>query len=475
MALVDFHLTPALAAALERLGWTEQDALVRDTTPTAARGHNLVAVIPPAPAYAIPLLAGLLARPPGDEGPRTVLLLTPPELLGEWAAILAELLGGEGRSVLIATAPDPAARRLQDPPLPDLALLPPATALELRRRSLLGERIGAVLLAWPERWEDAEVLPALMQDVPREVQRALVTSAPDRSAAIVERHAWRALTIGSPVEQPAPRGPVRTVAVPWGRRLAVLPALVEQLNPETLAIWTADCSRHGEIRKILTGHGLPTEITHRHPRPASLVVAVDPPSPERLTELLEAGEVVLLVPPGAETWIARIAAPMRPLLLPEDRSAAGSSRRARIEQALRRGDLEPGLIALAPLFETHGAAAVASALYGLWSAADLAGIPAAAPPAATGSVSRIWVGVGRKDEAGPNDLVGLLANELRVARDRIGRIDVRETYSLVEVPAEDAEAIARAMTGRMVRRRKLVARVDRAQGKGELAKGRKGD
>jgi hypothetical protein len=49
-------------------------------------------------------------------------------------------------------------------------------------------------------------------------------------------------------------------------------------------------------------------------------------------------------------------------------------------------------------------------------------------------------------------------------RTRIGKIEVREVYCLVEVPAEEAEEIARRMNGMTIRRRRVTARVDRGAG-----------
>jgi ATP-dependent RNA helicase DeaD len=75
--------------------------------------------------------------------------------------------------------------------------------------------------------------------------------------------------------------------------------------------------------------------------------------------------------------------------------------------------------------------------------------------------SRIWVGAGKRDEVGVGDLVGLLINELRMERSAIGKIELRDTFALVEVPAPEADRIVQALSGRTLRKRRLVARVDR--------------
>jgi hypothetical protein len=81
-------------------------------------------------------------------------------------------------------------------------------------------------------------------------------------------------------------------------------------------------------------------------------------------------------------------------------------------------------------------------------------------------VARVWIGIGRKDGAGPNDIMAALTREAGVEAASIGRIEIREMFSLVEVPAAEAEEIARKIAGRTIRRRTVNARVDRG-GSGE--------
>jgi ATP-dependent RNA helicase DeaD len=75
----------------------------------------------------------------------------------------------------------------------------------------------------------------------------------------------------------------------------------------------------------------------------------------------------------------------------------------------------------------------------------------------------MFVGVGKSDGATANDLVAVLTREVRVAREKIGRIEIREAYSLVELPAPDVERIASALNGATIRRKRVVARVDRGR------------
>ena len=70
------------------------------------------------------------------------------------------------------------------------------------------------------------------------------------------------------------------------------------------------------------------------------------------------------------------------------------------------------------------------------------------------ATAKIYVGLGKKDGATANDFVAVLTKELRVERSKIGRIELRDAYSLIEIPAQDAEKVALALNGVTIRRRK---------------------
>ncbi|HEY4647627.1 MAG TPA: hypothetical protein VIG95_00920, partial [Gemmatimonadales bacterium] len=89
MALLeDFHLLPSVATALDRLGWTAEDPATREAAPTAARGHNLIGITPPAPVYAAPAVAGALSRV--GEG-RRALILSPAAQIDVWGELVHRL------------------------------------------------------------------------------------------------------------------------------------------------------------------------------------------------------------------------------------------------------------------------------------------------------------------------------------------------------------------------------------------------
>jgi hypothetical protein len=455
--LDELHLTAPTAAVLERLGWSADQALVRDTAPTTARGHNLVAVTPPTPAYAAPALAGFLARlEAGGRG----LLLAPPSQLDEWGALVQSLAEHSPVRVQVAHGTARITRRLREESV-DLAITTPETAIALATRSVLRtELVSGLFLAWPEIWTDEDAIMPLMQDLPKDAQRIIYTARSDRVSALSERYARKALTIGTEASG-SPAGPVRTVGAAWSRRVAVLPDLIELLDPASLVIWTADTSYHAAISRMVPVREPEIRLTTEDAPPTGTIIAFDLPTPDRLRQLVSVGEVVLLVPPDSESYVARIATPRRPLQLPgavESAANRANGQRAAIVGVIEQGQQDRALLTLAPLFERHDAAVVAAALFELWSGS--AGSEPAPPPAVP-ATAKIFVGVGKKDGVTANDLVAVLTRELRVDREKIGRIELRDAYSLIEIPAQEAEQVAGALNGATVRRKRVAARVDR--------------
>ena len=470
----DLHLVPAAAAALDAMGWSATDAHAREMAPTAARGHNLVAVTPPSPAYAAPALAGMLGRLGGE---RAALLLCPSSELDEWSGLAHQLTRGLPVRAQVARGEARAMRRLRAGSL-DLLIATPETAAALLRRSALKvESLGAVFLAWPERFDDAEALTALMHDLPKDAQRIIFTAAPGRAADFVERYARKALTVGAPAPESGPAeatGAARTVSVAWNRRAAALGELIEMLDPASLVVWAADRGHDAAIARALPLADADVQLVTGDaelPR-AEFIVAFDLPSAERYRRMLDAGEVVLLVPPDTDAYATTLAATRRPIRLPSLLDAvtqAAAARRTAVARKIEEGTPDRALLTLAPLFERYDSAAVAAALYDLWTGAAGTATPGAVPDIP--ATSRIYVGVGKKDNATANDLVAVLVKDLRVDRTKIGRIELRDNFTLVDVPAQDAERIAQALNGQTIRRRRVSARVDRGpvrpEGRGE--------
>jgi hypothetical protein len=433
-------------------------------------------VLPPSPAAAAPLVGAVLGRLGG--GVRG-LMVVPPGMLAEWAGVAFGVAAGTGLKVGAALASARALRELRSGSL-DLLVASPSVIQELMTSSALkAEGLGVIVLAQPEAWADHAAVSPLMQDLPLEAQRIILTADPAAAADLVERYARKALTLGTPTpDAPAlsPVGPVRTVSVAWSRRAAALGELLQLLDPAGFTIWAHDRSAAADIARAVPIDGESIRLVTGDAPRSDLIIAFDLPSHERLAQLVLAGDTVLLVPPGTESYVARIARPTRALRLPgllEEHAAISAADRARIRTELESGDGASGLLALAPLFERHDPTRVAAALYALWkgqaSGAERqddrsAGRQEAPAAPAVPAIAKVWVSIGKKDGVTPADLVGALTKELRVDRTAIGRVELRDGFCLIDLPAADADRIAQALSGKMIRKVRVTARLDRVPG-----------
>ncbi len=474
---MDWDMNAAVAAA----GWQPGDELLRVGMPTVARGNNLVAVVPPSPAWAMPILAALVERAVSSQVP--VLVLVAPAMVDAVGQTAGRIAAGSGARVVTANGASRAARVLRDGTAA-LLVTSPATALALHTRSQLPiDHFGAVALGWPEHWAADEAMTVLLGEFPRDAQRVVLTSSVEATAELVERHLRRAVSVaaaGLTIDEntPAPKS-VRTITTPWSGRVAVLRSVVESLDPAAVSVWTADPADHAAIDLALIECADREIISRGVPSGTGLLICYDLPSAIDLTAIGAGRDVVLLVPPGTTTYVTGITGSTRPVRttgavdLLRDRDA---QLRGDILARIEAGDLSAAAYLIGPLLDAHDPQAVAAACAALWREAVAEQAAAAAPeprqtPVGGMNTVRIWIGAGRKDEATPADIVALLIKEIGLTREAVGRIELKDTFSLVEVPAGDAERIAQALTGRTIRKRRLIAKVDRGPVGGDRGRG----
>ncbi|MYG81108.1 MAG: hypothetical protein F4187_04770 [Gemmatimonadetes bacterium] len=87
--------------------------------------------------------------------------------------------------------------------------------------------------------------------------------------------------------------------------------------------------------------------------------------------------------------------------------------------------------------------------------------------------SRLFVSAGQQDDIGPRELLGAITSESGIAGNRVGRIDVRERHSLVEVRESAAGKVIAALNGTTLGGRALRVDYDRPRDR-RRGKGPKG-
>ena len=273
------------------------------------------------------------------------------------------------------------------------------------------------MLAWPEQLDEEgrEALGAVMAETPRDSQRMILTAAPGPDLdALLERYAFKAVTFGFPAADAPPAH-----AEPGPGELR--PRAAESARGDA----PPDPGRRGS-RSRRGGDDRPVPGQPRGGRSAARRAGGRPAAPAA-----PAGRLIFVVEPVQLGWLRSLFAPLTPLRLPTSLTALehrAEAARARLERTLASENLDRELFLIGPLLERFDAAEVAAAalrLAGTEAIAQTAepagGRPqpeaGSAPGTGVPSWARLWVGVGKKDNVRPGDLLGAIVGETGLAAD----------------------------------------------------------
>jgi len=484
--------------------------VVSALAPAIERGHHVAVVASEGArlcrlysAAAIHDLAG------GDEARGLVLVATPDrgrrlarsiERFGSalgWETVMwtAERVASgapiHGRSVIVATP----ARLLEDLRAGRVSLG------DLRLLAL--DDVRGMAGAWP-------AVEALLQATNGDARRIAVTHARDEAFdELVERRLARARRWPAELfaEEVAPTGPPLrvTAAVSHDARLERLVELLhgwaaERPGLDRGTVWCEDAATAASIRAALAIEGLavaedPGDAGYRVTVFESAIGAGDdgaaasdepsvgvglPWTAEELEASLGGRRMrAAIVAPRhlrqLEILAARLGWRCRPL--PETPDAFRDdidAFRAHIEDAIESRDLATAALLLDPLIEAHGYARVSAALASLLRAAGTPA-PGAEPAVAAEEPSpdaaratrptwsRVFVNVGRQDGVSPGDLVGAITGETPASGAQIGKIEIRQRFSLIDVDSMVVDGVIRGLAGAKIKNRDVTVRLDRGR------------
>lgn len=405
----------------------------------------------------------------------------------------------------------------------DVLVATPAEVMQsVRGSGVKLEGLEAVVIDGASEIESVggwESLETLFDHVPRDAQRVLVTSeATSGVDDLVDRRIKRALRY-PPTPAVAEAGPaaeatgvVGYVIVTDREKIEVVarvlggergedapPAVVCSTDEraaqvaEALALrgFVAGDLGDDDVDVAVVGLATALEEGDDDEAPRSTVISFDVPPDETALRALHGGEItgfVLLLPrelPHLRQVAQRAALEARPAGLTGDAPAGRDEVRVfrdTLRRALRQEDLGAQMLVLEPLFEDFTPAEVAAAATALLrrrapAPAEPAGDAAERPEraarkasaerpstagAAPSAYARLYVGVGERDGVRAGDLVGAIAGEADIPGSKVGKIEIRDTFSIVEVPADMAEHIIAAVNGTTIKGR--AARVDHDRG-----------
>lgn len=439
----------------------------QDST-SVTRGQNQLHVLPEDPAAAAQVLKPVLERL--DASADTLQLLVVTSDADAAAALAARLAGAPTLRVVAATDARRATRVLRRAtphvvigPADQLGALLGAAALKL-------DAVRVVVFAWA----GGAALDALMADVPKDAARFVLTDVVTPEVEqLVERYAWRARRV-----QPAGAEPVPAVSLSYvvaSDRESALRRVLDALDPASAFVYARDEGSRASVDTALRGLGYgvgggASEAVRAGSAPAGafeLLVLYDLPAhDEELRTLVRAHSAARIVALVAARQLRALRAmaggSVTPFTLP-DAAVRARSREDRLRDEVRAvletGQFSREVLTLEPLLVDHDGIEVAAALLRLLEAARN---QARAPQlqAQPAGVTRLYLNVGSTDEVRPGDLVGAITGEAGISKSELGRVDVRDRHSTVEVASSVANAVVAKLTGVQIRGRRVIARVD---------------
>ena len=86
------------------------------------------------------------------------------------------------------------------------------------------------------------------------------------------------------------------------------------------------------------------------------------------------------------------------------------------------------------------------------------GGPPARPRRASGGMTRLFIGVGRRRGIRPGDIVGAIAGEARIPGEAIGAIEIADQFTLVEIAEQYADQVLEVMRTATIKGRPVSVR-----------------
>jgi len=504
----ELGVAPELVEALAAEGIERPSALQEDAIPLLLRGNSLMAQAGPGAgtlvAYGIPLLQNV---DPGADAPEA-LVLTPGPVV---ASRLAESLSRLGQITGHRIAALGSAWAL--PRLSSILFAPPGDFL--REVSASGTSPDAIRILVVDGYGalqqvDSQALDTLMEILPKDAQRVVLGQPlPKEAEAFARSHLHKAVRIppraadGGEEVAPLKRGEVAYRITPESKDAGALETVAEALDggAHHVLLFFQSEDHAADLGDFLTIHGylagapgetdFPVwlgvdEMAGRRAvdglGPDAPVVSVsvdvptDPDSLDRRHGGREGGMILLRSRelPHLKDLARRTGYGLVPAREPPPTRIQGEldSLRAQIRRTLKEEELATHFLVLEPLFEAYAPAEVAAAaLLLLQKRQDVGKAGRGEMPDARGGARsvgsppktwvRLFVGAGEKEGIGPGDLLGAIAGEAGVEGSQVGKIEIRETFSLVEVISGVAERVIRGLNGTTIRGRSVRCDYDR--------------
>ncbi len=484
-------LSDETVEALSAGGFERPTALQSTAVPLIRRGNNFVGIAGPGAGTLLAFGAPLIDRLADAEIAAALVLTDDPETAERSARSLGRLasLRGIDVSAVVSSWSEPFAAHV-------VFSTPEAVLSAVRGSRLSLETFGAVVLDHGVAEAGRPETEAVIQMLEKGTQR-VAWALPDGAAAepFLAIHLRKAVRYPPQPADPA----LRTRPADRGTleyRLCPAPRVVELTRTvgtlltegaERVVVHVATDDQAADVGDVLELYGyragapgdgdapvwLAAPSAETPEESATHHVSADvPPDTRSLLARHEGARASLVLLSGRELpHLRQIAAEAGFTLQPHPRTGSADPILRKLEERIARGmdsgALAPFLLAVERLSDRYDPVEIAAAALAL--ASDPSGKPATAGKAGTldaptrpvDAFVRLFLSVGSKDGVRAGDLLGAITGESGLSGDSVGKIEIRDTFSLIEVPGASADRVIRSLNGISIRGRSVRADYDR--------------
>ena len=467
-----------ISGALARARTGARDSVESEVKePTGVtRGQNAVHVMPLDWSAAERVLATLVDRiDPARAETQLLIVTADAESSAAAADAVVHAVGDRAVGVVAATASPRASRLLKGSPAHVVVGAPTELVALLQSSALKPESVRGVLFAWLDpilETPDAAPLETLLGELPKEGARVvLAAELTPALEALIERYARRARRAVESTEAPA-GAPLNAeyVATAGTARAVTLRRLLDALDLPRAVLYARSEPARADARRVARSLGYPVDAVRVSdavdvPTADPIVLVELPTSREELRTLVGATSrrIYAVLQPSQLASLRGLlgggtVTPVALLEAAERARGKDAALRASLRDVLTAGDVRREVLALEPLLAEFDGIEIAAAALRLLEQQRPARPAAAA--AQTQPMQRLFVNLGEKDGIRAPEIVTAITTEAGIPGSQVGKVEVRDTHSIVEVAASVAELVVSKLTGSAVRGRRVQARLD---------------
>lgn len=483
----ELGLNEALVANAREAGFDAPSALQRSVIPVLRRGGNAIIRASSGSGVTAAYALAVLDQFNGADATRALIIVPTADRAERVASVIARLaFGTNTRVVALTSAWSPA----------EQAAIVVASAEKLlaavEESQIKLDEIESVVVEGASAAIKLAGEPAfdrLFTSLTKEGQRVFVSSElTDAVRKFAESHARKAIhfparaAVEDGAQRAEPARVVKYVVASDFRKADQVARFARALGkPITLLCRSTQSARNAE--KDLQGRGFDVRAStfdkfERTTRQGAVVAYDVPFSADQITDNLGTGDLIV----GVRSELAHMKnvaeeanVRLEPVAMPAYEPDSLNAFRNEIRRAAREEDLEAQLLVLAPLFGEFSAEEVAAAAAALLRARRPAKADAAAGAGAKPGVktwARLFLSIGERDGIRPGDVVGAITGESGISGDEVGKVEIRDTFSVVEVVSGVADRVIQALNGTTMKNRALRVDYDRKTAAGPGRGGR---